>query len=56
MEPEGSLPHLQVFSTCPYPEPEQSPPHHFLKIRVNIILSSTPISSKLLCKIAFLKV
>jgi len=24
MEPEGSLPHLQVPGTCPYPEPDQS--------------------------------
>jgi len=22
MEPEGSLPHLQVSATCPYPEPD----------------------------------
>jgi hypothetical protein len=34
MEPEGSLPHLQVPATCPYPEPDQSslypppPPSH----------------------------
>ena len=26
MEPEGSLPHLQVPSTCPYPEPARSSP------------------------------
>jgi hypothetical protein len=26
MEPEGLLPHLQVFATCPYPEPDQSIP------------------------------
>jgi len=24
MEPEGSLPHLQVPTTCPYPEPDQT--------------------------------
>jgi hypothetical protein len=24
MEPEGSLPHWQELSTCPYPEPQQS--------------------------------
>jgi len=23
MEPEGSLPHLEVPATCPYPEPDQ---------------------------------
>jgi hypothetical protein len=28
MEPEGSLPHSQELSTCPYPEPDKSSPHH----------------------------
>jgi hypothetical protein len=28
MEPEGSLPHSQELSTCSYPEPDQSSPHH----------------------------
>ena len=40
MEPEGSLPHLQVPTTCPCPESYQSsvyPPSHFLKI--HLILS-----------------
>ena len=27
MEPEGSLPHSQASSTCPYPGPAQSSPH-----------------------------
>jgi hypothetical protein len=27
MEPEGSLPHLQVPAICPYSEPDQSTPH-----------------------------
>ena len=39
MDPEGSLPCLQLPTTCPYPEPEQSGPHpssHFLKIHLNI--------------------
>jgi hypothetical protein len=34
MEPEGSLPHSQAPTTCPYPEPEHSnpcSPPHFLK-------------------------
>ena len=48
MEPEGSLPRLQVPATCPYPEPDRSRPastSHFLKIYFNIILS-TPGPSK----------
>ena len=27
MEPEGSLPQLQVPATCPYPEPARSSPY-----------------------------
>jgi len=48
MEPESSLPHSQVPATCPYPEPDPSSlcPSHFLKIRFNIILPSTPGSPK----------
>ena len=42
MKPEGSLPQLQMPSTCPYPEPNQSSsfPHqnYFQKIQLNIIL------------------
>jgi len=49
MEPEGSLPLLQVPANCPYPEPDQSSPclqTHFLKVLLNIIIPSTPGSSK----------
>ena len=41
MEPEGSLPHSQVPTPCPYPEPARSSPcptSHFLKIHLIIIL------------------
>jgi hypothetical protein len=37
MEPEGSLPLLQVPATCPSPEPDQSSPYpscHFVNIRI----------------------
>jgi len=45
MEPEGSLPHLQVPPTSPFPELPQSSPSptsHLLNIHLNIILLSTP--------------
>jgi hypothetical protein len=48
MEPEGSLPHSQVQAACPYNQPDRfspCPPSHFLKIYLNIILSSTTDSS-----------
>jgi hypothetical protein len=49
MEPDGSLPYTQEPATCTYPEPDQSslrPPPNLLKFRFNIILPSTPGSSK----------
>jgi hypothetical protein len=43
MVPEGSLPHSQVPTIRPYPEPALPSPHtpasHFFKIHLNIILS-----------------
>ena len=43
MEPEGSLPHSQQPTTCPYPGPDRSSPYPpFLYIHFNIILPSTP--------------
>jgi hypothetical protein len=56
MEPEGSLPCLQKLANCPYSEPGQSnprPPPYFLKICFNIILPSTPLSSKWSISISF---
>ena len=42
MEPEGSLPHLQMPATCPYAEPDQSSPclPHPTSWRSILILSS----------------
>jgi len=45
MEPEGSLPPLQLPATCRYPKPDHrvhTTTSHILKIYPNIILSSTP--------------
>jgi hypothetical protein len=49
MEPKGSLHHSQQPATCPYPEPyqySQCPHTTYRNIRFNIILPSTPVSSK----------
>jgi len=49
MEPEGSLPHLQVPATCPYPSQidlVHALTLHFLQIQLTIIFSSNPGSSK----------
>ena len=49
MEPEGSLPRLQVPATCLCPEPDQSspcPPSHFIKTHLNIIFPHKLGSSK----------
>ena len=41
MEPEGSLPHLQVPDTCPYPEPDQSSSCPYLTSLRSILISSS---------------
>ena len=41
MEPEGSLPHLQVPDTCPYPEPDQSSSCPYLTYLRSILLLSS---------------
>ena len=46
MEPECSLPHSQVPSSCPYPKPARSSPHPHILLHLNIILPSTPWSPK----------
>ena len=57
MEPQGSLTNLQVPTTCPYPEPDQSSPcptSHFLKIHINIIIPPTPESYRWSLSLRFL--
>jgi len=49
MEPEGSLPHSQVPTTCPYPEPVRSSQCPHIPLPAGppyIILPSSPGSSK----------
>jgi len=49
MEPEGSLPPLQIPTSCPCSDTDRSspwPPFHYLQSHLNIILQSTPWSSK----------
>jgi hypothetical protein len=36
MEPEGSLPHSQVPTTCPYPKPARSSPYPHIPVPVDL--------------------
>jgi hypothetical protein len=38
MEPEGSIPNSQELSTCSYPMPDQSSPHHPIPPSQSLIL------------------
>jgi hypothetical protein len=41
-EPEDSIPNLQELSTCSYPEPDQSSPHHPIpRLQKSILILST---------------
>jgi hypothetical protein len=44
MEPEGSLPYLQVPATCPYPELTPSSPHDPLQLPENLSYSKITYS------------
>ena len=51
MEPEVSLPHSQVPTICPYPEPARSSP--YTHVPINIILPSTPGSPQWALSVRF---
>jgi len=44
MDPEGSLPHSQVSTTCPYPEPARSSPYHHIPLPEHPSYSTYQIS------------
>jgi hypothetical protein len=44
MEPDGSLPCLQEPSSGPYPEPDQSTPHHRILSRIHFNITHPPTS------------
>jgi hypothetical protein len=50
VEPEGSIPHSQKLSTCPYPEPDHITPSYLYKIHPTtyvlvFLVASFPLAS-----------
>jgi len=39
MEPEGTSPHSEVPSSCPYPEPDRSSPYHLIPLPEDSVYS-----------------
>jgi len=55
-EPKGSLTHIQVPVTYPFPDPDRSSPcptSHVLKIHLNMIFPPKPGSSKCAVSLRF---
>jgi len=44
MEPEGSLPHSQVPTTCPYPEPARSSPYSYIPLPEFVLILSSRLN------------
>jgi hypothetical protein len=45
MEAEGSLPHSQELSTCPYSGPNQPSPHKTIRVKNGVFWDVTPCGS-----------
>ena len=55
MEPRGSVPYSQEFSSNPYSEPNQTNSSYFFKIHSNIFLPSRPSGRSLFCRVYLIK-